>query len=234
MLNIMPLLSHRKGGFMKVDNEFCIKWEKLVYKIARKHKDNYMNVELDDLIQIGFIGLIRGGRNYKEDKGIPLINFLARCISQEIFKEFQILNYDKRKANWKAISLDTPTTEDEDLSIGDAIEDTSVNVAQEVEDKIIYEFYSNMFYELLDKNRAIVLDEMLINGKTYEDLSSDLDIKKEILRDRFCSGKKILIKRSAYLRKKRNEYYKMIASKTATFYKSSAEEGAMRQLLWEV
>jgi len=47
------------------------------------------NVEVDDLISIGTIGLIKGISSYKQDKGVRLATYASRCIENEILMFFR-------------------------------------------------------------------------------------------------------------------------------------------------
>ena len=42
------------------------------------------NVELDDLISIGTIGLIKGINSFDDSKGVKLATYVSRCIDNEI------------------------------------------------------------------------------------------------------------------------------------------------------
>lgn len=53
---------------------------RLVAHIAKKYGKN----DLDDLISIGSIGLIKGVESYSKAKGTTLATYLARCIENEI------------------------------------------------------------------------------------------------------------------------------------------------------
>ena len=53
---------------------------RLVAHVAKKYGKN----DLDDLISIGSIGLIKGVESYSTSKGTTLATYLARCIENEI------------------------------------------------------------------------------------------------------------------------------------------------------
>ena len=220
---------------MEINNEFCKQWKGLVYKIAFKYSHNIMRLELDDLMQIGYIGLLEGAKSYDEASEVPLINYLSICISHTILKEFQSSKRDKRKLNWNSISLSTPTTDTDDMCIGDTIEDFDVDVYQEVEDKLIYLFYESMFYNLLDNKRAYVLKSRLIKGMTFEDISKNLKCSTSGAAYLFETGRKELVKKSPYLREKNKEYYNAYILESSSFYKGTPEAAIMKKsLLWEV
>ncbi len=55
---------------------------RLVAHICKKY--NIPNIDNDDLISIGTIGLIKGINTFKEDKGVRLATYASRCIENEI------------------------------------------------------------------------------------------------------------------------------------------------------
>ena len=72
---------------------------RLVVYIARRFENTGVNLE--DLISIGTIGLIKGISTYKRDKNIKLGTYTSRCIENEI------LMYIRKIANQRAeVSLD--------------------------------------------------------------------------------------------------------------------------------
>ena len=69
----------QKGSMSARDKLICHNM-RLVAHIAKKYGKN----DLDDLISIGSIGLIKGVESYSQSKGTTLATYLARCIENEI------------------------------------------------------------------------------------------------------------------------------------------------------
>ena len=65
---------------------------RLVVFLAKKYENT--NVDLEDLVSIGTIGLIKGINTYKGDKNIKLATYASRCIDNEIL---MYLRKNKRK-----------------------------------------------------------------------------------------------------------------------------------------
>ena len=59
---------------------------RLVAHIIKKY---YQNEDVDDLISIGTIGLIKGINTYRPDKGVRLATYASRCIENEILMHFR-------------------------------------------------------------------------------------------------------------------------------------------------
>ena len=55
---------------------------RLVVFLSKKYENT--NVDLEDLVSIGTIGLIKGINTYKLDKNIKLATYASRCIDNEI------------------------------------------------------------------------------------------------------------------------------------------------------
>lgn len=80
---------------------------RLVVYIAKKFENT--GVDLEDLISIGTIGLMKGVNTFKKDKNIKLATYASRCIENEI------LMYLRRSNKLKGeISIDEPLNQDGD------------------------------------------------------------------------------------------------------------------------
>ena len=98
---------------------------RLVAHVCKKYSNS--NVDQDDLISIGTIGLIKGINSFKPEKGARLSTYVSRCIDNEILMHFRAdkknsknvsiydgISYDK-EGNEVTI-LDVLKTEDPDFN----------------------------------------------------------------------------------------------------------------------
>lgn len=60
---------------------------RLVAHVCKKYANS--NVDQDDLISIGTIGLIKGINSFKPEKGARLSTYVSRCIDNEILMHFR-------------------------------------------------------------------------------------------------------------------------------------------------
>ena len=60
---------------------------RLVAHVCKKYANS--NVDQDDLISIGTIGLIKGINSFKPEKGARLSTYVSRCIDNEILMYFR-------------------------------------------------------------------------------------------------------------------------------------------------
>ena len=80
---------------------------RLVVYIARRFENTGVNLE--DLISIGTIGLIKGIGTYRRDKNIKLATYASRCIENEILMHIRKIAGQKLE-----VSLDEPINMDYD------------------------------------------------------------------------------------------------------------------------
>lgn len=125
---------------------------RLVVFIARKYETNVYNLE--DLISIGTLGLIKGIQTFKMDKNIKLATYASRCIENEI------LMFMRKKNRMKVeVSLDEPLNIDYD---GNELllQDILTTNEHEVQDNLEYNEKRRLMYkaivDLKPKEREII------------------------------------------------------------------------------
>ena len=77
-------------------NQDYLQWEPMLKRLARKYKNNKFNLDMEELIQIGALGLINVFDTYKDDKGTSRLSYYYTCVERYILKEFQGLGRAKR------------------------------------------------------------------------------------------------------------------------------------------
>ena len=114
---------------------------RLVVYVAKRFETNITNLE--DLISIGTIGLVKGINTFRADKNIKLATYASRCIENEI------LMYLRKKSKTKLdVSLDEPLKCDYDgneLLLGDILSKSE----NEVLDELFENEYKLRLYEAL-------------------------------------------------------------------------------------
>lgn len=175
---------------------------RLVVYIARRFENTGINLE--DLISIGTIGLIKAIGTYKLDKKIKLATYASRCIENEI------LMYIRKTANQKAeISLDEPINMDCDgneLLLSDILGTDEDMILRPLEDDVDICVLRQALKELPDREREIVLMRFGLEGRkelTQKEVAQKMGIsqsyisrlekrimlrlKKEFLRQTSCA-----------------------------------------------
>ena len=125
-------LKKMKNGDLEARNELIERNMRLVARVAKK----YQKDEMEDLISIGTIGLIKAVETYKEDYGSRLATYAARCIDNELLMHFRA-----KKKTSKEVSLYEPIGTDKE---GNQIQLLDVVVSED-EDVV----------ELLEQDRKV-------------------------------------------------------------------------------
>ncbi len=125
---------------------------RLVVFIARRFENTGVNLE--DLISIGTIGLIKAISTYRRDKNIKLATYASRCIENEI------LMHIRKIANQKTeVSLDEPINMDYDgneLLLSDILGTDEDMILRPLEDDVDLRLLRQAVQELPERERQIV------------------------------------------------------------------------------
>ncbi len=103
---------------------------RLVVYIAKKFESSGVNLE--DMISIGTIGLIKSVNTFKIDKNIKLATYASRCIENEILMYLRKISSQKME-----ISLDEPLNTDWDgneLMLADVLGSEVDEISREIEE----------------------------------------------------------------------------------------------------
>lgn len=88
-------LKKMKNGDLEARNELIERNMRLVAHVAKKYQSQ--EDEMEDLISIGTIGLIKAVETYKEDYGSRLATYAARCIDNELLMHFRAKRKRRKK-----------------------------------------------------------------------------------------------------------------------------------------
>jgi len=94
-----------KQGDIEARNKLIEHNLRLVVFLAKKYEST--GYDLEDLVSIGSIGLIKGIETYKPDKNIKLATYASRCIANEI-----LMYIRKNKKRKTEVSLEDSLTYD--------------------------------------------------------------------------------------------------------------------------
>jgi len=134
---------------------------RLVVFIARRFENTGVNLE--DLISIGTIGLIKAIGTYRRDKNIKLATYASRCIENEI------LMHIRKIAGQKAeISLDEPINMDYDgneLLLSDILGTDEDMIMKPLEDDVDIRVLRQAVKELPAREREIVVMRFGLEGQ---------------------------------------------------------------------
>lgn len=151
---------------------------RLVAHIVKKYANT--GREIDDLISIGTIGLIKAIITFNEDKGTRLATYAARCIENEILMTIRASKKMKTE-----VSLHDPIGVDKEgneISLIDILGSDCDVILDEVELKIqIKKLYQRMETSLKKREKLVIeLRYGLLNGisKTQREIADMLGISR--------------------------------------------------------
>ena len=134
---------------------------RLVVYIARRFENTGVNIE--DLISIGTIGLIKAVSTYRREKNIKLATYASRCIENEI------LMHIRKIANQKTeISLDEPINTDWDgneLLLSDVLGTDSDLVVKPIEADVDRQMLREAMSHLNEREHLIISMRFGLEGR---------------------------------------------------------------------
>ena len=175
---------------------------RLVVFIARRFENTGVNLE--DLISIGTIGLIKAVGTYRRDKNIKLATYASRCIENEILMHIRKITPLKAE-----VSLDEPINMDYDgneLLLSDILGTDEDMILRPLEDDVDIRVLRQAVRELPPREREIVIMRFGLEGRqelTQKEVAQKMGIsqsyisrlekrimlklKKELIRQTSCA-----------------------------------------------
>ncbi len=153
---------------------------RLVVYIARRFENTGINIE--DLISIGAIGLIKSVNTYRTDKNIKLATYASRCIENEI------LMYLRKNASQRGeVSLDEPLNTDWDgneLLLSDVLGTDADTVMRPIEDDVDRQLLTAAIAKLSQREREIITLRFGLDGgreQTQKEVADKLGISQSYI-----------------------------------------------------
>lgn len=153
---------------------------RLVVFLAKKYENT--NIDLEDLVSIGTIGLIKGVNTYKLDKNIKLATYASRCIDNEIL---MYLRKTKRKKT--EISLEDRLSFDADgneLHLEDVLGTEANIVTKNLDDELDKTLLRRELNKLNKRDKEIMILRYGLNGNaelTQKEVAEKLGISQSYI-----------------------------------------------------
>ena len=168
------------NGDMKARDKLIEHNLRLVVFLAKKYENT--KIDLEDLVSIGTIGLIKGVNTYQNDKNIKLATYASRCIDNEILMYLRKTKRRKAEVSFEdSLSFDS---EGNELHLEDVLGTDDNIVTKPIED----ELDKNLMYlevsKLNDRDREIIELRYGLNGKnemTQKEVASLLGISQSYI-----------------------------------------------------
>lgn len=146
---------------------------RLVAHIVKKFETN--EHDIDDLIGIGTIGLIKGIDTYSLGKKVKLTTYVAKCIENEILMYFRADKKNSKNISiYDGISYDK---EGNEITILDILKTTEPDFIEEIYKNDNIGFLREYMRVLTDREREILIKRYGLNG---EDEVTQKEIAKEM------------------------------------------------------
>ena len=153
---------------------------RLVVYIARRFENTGINLE--DMISIGTIGLIKAIGTYRRDKNIKLATYASRCIENEILMHIRKISNQKTE-----VSLDEPINMDYDgneLLLSDVLGTDEDIISRSLEDDVDLHLLRQALCQLPSREREIVEMRFGLAGRkelTQKEVASVLGISQSYI-----------------------------------------------------
>ena len=151
---------------------------RLVAHVAKKYSNS--NIEQDDLISIGTIGLIKGINSFDKEKGVKLATYVSRCIDNEI-----LMYLRSTKKLGAEVYLEDPIGKDKDdntVTLKEVLENSDREVEEIVDLKIkVKKLYNKMKEVLKDREKLILELRFGLTGqkpKTQNEIANSMGISR--------------------------------------------------------
>ena len=174
------LLIELEGGSDLARNSLIERNLRLVVYIAKKFENTGINIE--DLISIGAIGLIKGINSFKLDKNIKLATYASRCIENEI-----LMHLRKTQRIKTEVSIDEPInidSEGNDLALADILGSDTDSIFKEVEDSDNSKVLRSAITNLKSREKIIMELRYGFSGKdelTQKEVADKLGISQSYI-----------------------------------------------------
>ena len=153
---------------------------RLVVYIAKRFQNT--GIDLDDLVSVGTIGLIKAVSSFSSDKKVKLATFASRCIENEI------LMFLRRASKLKSeVSFDEPLNTDSEgneLVLSDVMGTDGDLVYKKIESGVESELLRQALLKLNGREREIMFLRYGLNGeeeKTQREVADMLGISQSYI-----------------------------------------------------
>ncbi|HIW02769.1 MAG TPA: RNA polymerase sporulation sigma factor SigE [Candidatus Protoclostridium stercorigallinarum] len=153
---------------------------RLVVYIARKFDNT--GVDVEDLISVGTIGLIKAVNSYNFEKNIKLATYASRCIENEILMHLRRIVRTRCE-----VSLDEPLNVDfegNELLISDILGTDPDIVSRDLESNVEKQLLRDAVARLTDRERVIMEMRFGLKGeeeKTQKEVADILGISQSYI-----------------------------------------------------
>ena len=179
-----------KNGDIDARNKLITHNLRLVVYIAKKFESTKINIE--DLVSIGSMGLIKAVQTFKMEKNIKLATYASRCIDNEILMYLRKMKKKRTEVSFEdSLSYDADGNE---LHLEDVLGTESDIVTRGLDDELDKTMMLEEIEKLSQRDKEIIELRYGLNGKkemTQKDVATLLGISQSYISR---IGKKVIKK----------------------------------------
>ncbi|MDD4036452.1 MAG: RNA polymerase sporulation sigma factor SigK [Bacilli bacterium] len=153
---------------------------RLVVFLAKKYENT--GIDLEDLVSIGTIGLIKGINTFNIDKNIKLATYASRCVDNEILMFLRKNKRIKAEVSFEdSLSYDTDGNE---LHLEDVLGTDKDLITKKLEDKMEKSLLMKEINKLNYRDREIMILRYGLNDQeelTQKDVANKLGISQSYI-----------------------------------------------------
>ena len=174
------LVNEFHNGNLKAKDKLIEHNLRLVVYLSKKYENT--KIDLEDLVSIGSIGLIKGINTYKGDKNIKLATYASRCIDNEIL--MYLRKNKKRRAD---VSLDESLSYDKEgneLTLEDVLGTEEDIVTRGLEEEDTKKLMLEEIDKLKKRDKEIMIMRYGLDGKeelTQKEVADKLGISQSYI-----------------------------------------------------
>ena len=174
------LVEMMKSGSEEAKNQLIERNLRLVVYTAQKFENT--NVNIEDLISIGSIGLIKAVKSFDNNKNIKLATYASRCIENEILMHLRKVSKQKRE-----VSIDEPLNTDaegNELCISDLLTSEDDEVTKNMDKQDEKSNLKLVLEKLTEKEKEIMCMRYGLTGKnemTQKEVADYFDISQSYI-----------------------------------------------------
>lgn len=133
-----------------------------------------LGADKEDVVQEGMIGLFKAIESYSEDRGCSFRTYVDICVNRQIISAIKTASRNKHQVLNGAISLETPVSDDENITLGETLaagsdaDPETIAVVNELSELILSE--NNRLLSTFERQVA----RGLMEGKDYREIARKL------------------------------------------------------------
>ena len=167
-------------GDEEAKNKLIIHNLRLVVFLSKKYENT--KIDLEDLVSIGTIGLIKGVNTYKLDKNIKLATYASRCIDNEILMYLRKTKKKRTEVSFEdSLSFDA---EGNELHLEDVLGTEPDIVTKGLDDELDKKMLYEEVNKLEGRDKEIIELRYGLNGKkemTQKEVATLLGISQSYI-----------------------------------------------------